>query len=55
MPALHTQRDREIFGLRQRIRQHQIWIDVDADNFVEWNRSKLAELRAELNELQEKD
>jgi hypothetical protein len=55
MPALLTARDRQIHRLQQEIRQVEIWIDVDAGDrrAIAFHKSKLAQLRAELNELEE--
>lgn len=57
MPALHTARDRAIFGLQQQIRQHEAWLDVDRRDrrAVNFHKAKLAELRRELDQLQEKE
>jgi hypothetical protein len=55
MPPLHTQTDRQIFGLQQQIRQHEAWLDGDRHDrrAVNFHKAKLAELRAELTKLME--
>jgi hypothetical protein len=57
MIAIHTARDRQIHRLQQEIRQCEIWIEVDAGDrrAAAWHRAKLAELIAELEELERTD
>jgi hypothetical protein len=55
MPALLTQRDREIHRLRLQVEEHERWLQVDAGDrrAVGWHRAKLAELRDELAKLED--
>jgi hypothetical protein len=57
MPALLTDRDRQIYRLQQQIHQQEIWLDVDAADkrAVAWHKSLLLLLRDELNKLSEGD
>jgi hypothetical protein len=53
--ALLTARDREIYRLWLEVEEHERWLEVDAGDrpAVAWHRAKLAELRAELAQLED--
>jgi hypothetical protein len=55
MPALLTQHDREVYQLQRQIEERELWIRDEAGNrrAVDFHKAKLAELRAELEKLQE--
>jgi hypothetical protein len=52
-----TASDRKMNQLRTEIRQHEIWLAVDANDrrAKAWHESKIASLRRELHELIEKE
>ena len=51
-----TTRDRQIASLRQEIGKVEVWLHVDRDNrrAVAFHQNKLAELRAELSKLEDR-
>jgi hypothetical protein len=56
MPALLTQRDRLIHGLRISIEQQERWLaDADDDHDRDFHRARIADLERQLAELEEKN
>jgi len=55
MPALFTQRDRQIHSLRSEISRVEAWMHADRHDrrAVAWHRQKLRDLKDELSRLEE--